>query len=83
MIAIDVSRFLPIEDFLARMDALAAEAHATAPAPGFDAVLVPGEPEERTSSARGDAGIPLAEATLAELRTLGADAGVPFPETRA
>jgi LDH2 family malate/lactate/ureidoglycolate dehydrogenase len=83
MIAIDVSRFLPMDDFIARMDALAAEAHATAPAPGFDAVLVPGEPEERTSSARGDAGIPLAEATLAELRTLGADAGVPFPEDRA
>ena len=64
-------------------DAAHKGAGATAPAPGFDAVLVPGEPEERTSSARGDAGIPLAEATLAELRTLGADAGVPFPEDRA
>lgn len=83
MIAIDVSRFLPMEDFLARMDALAAEARGTAPAPGFDAVLVPGEPEERTSAARGADGIPLAEATLAELRTLGAEAGVPFPEDRA
>lgn len=83
MIAIDVTRFLPMDDFLARMDALAAEAHDVAPAPGFEAVLVPGEPEERTSSARGEAGIPLAEATLAELRALGTDAGIPFPGENA
>ena len=83
MIAIDVARFLPMEDFLARMDALAAEAHEVAPAPGFSAVLVPGEPEERTSAARSADGIPLAAATIDELRTLGTDAGIPFPEDNA
>ncbi len=83
MIAIDVARFLPYDDFLARMDALAAEAHAIAPAPGFDAVLVPGEPEELTSARRGETGIPLADATIDELRALGTEAGVPFPEVAA
>lgn len=83
MIAIDVSRFLPYDDFVARMDALSAEAHAVAPAPGFDAVLVPGEPEERTSVRRGESGIPLPDATLEELRAIGDDAGVPFPEVAA
>jgi LDH2 family malate/lactate/ureidoglycolate dehydrogenase len=83
MIAIDVSRFLPYEDFLARMDALRDEAHGIAPAPGFSGVMVPGEPEERTSATRGEQGIPLADATVDELRALGADAGVPYPEDEA
>lgn len=82
MIAIDVGRFLPYDRFIARMDALRDEAHAVAPAPGFDAVLVPGEPEERTHVARSESGIPLAAATVEDLRALGADAGVPFPEDR-
>lgn len=82
VIAIDIARFLPTEDFLARMDALAAEARSIAPAPGFDAVLVPGEPEERSRASRVAEGIPLAPTTIDELRSLGDDAGVPFPEVR-
>jgi len=83
LIAIDIARFLPREEFLARMDALAAEAHAIAPAPGFDAVLVPGEPEERSRAARAAGGVPLGDATIAELRALGDAAGVAFPEVGA
>ncbi|WP_261164614.1 Ldh family oxidoreductase [Microbacterium sp. Marseille-Q6965] len=83
MIAIDISRFIPPADFLARMDALAAEARAIAPAPGFDAVLVPGEPEERARDTRTADGVPLPAATIEELRALGAAAGVAFPEAQA
>lgn len=80
MIAIDVTRFMPFDDFIERMDALSAEAHAVTPARGVSAVLVPGEPEERTSAERSSDGIPLADATIDELRALGAAAGLPFPE---
>lgn len=83
IIAVDVTRFLPREEFLARMDALAEEAHGIQPAPGFSAVLVPGEPEERTRTARTADGIPLPDTTLAELRGLGDDAGIVFPEVTA
>jgi len=79
MIAIDVAKFLPIETFTARIDALVALAHATEPAPGFGAVLVPGEPEERSRRARGEAGIEIPDATVAELVELGEIAGVAYP----
>lgn len=80
MLALDVDRFLPFLQFTQRMDSLAANAHATAPAPGFSSVLVPGEPEERTKNARLNDGIDLPAATIEELTALGAASGVPFLE---
>ncbi|MCM3657844.1 Ldh family oxidoreductase [Agromyces mediolanus] len=79
MLAVDVARFLPLDDFVARMDGLAALAHAVPTAPGFDRVLVPGEPEEATRRARLAGGIELPDATASELAALGTDAGVAFP----
>jgi LDH2 family malate/lactate/ureidoglycolate dehydrogenase len=80
MIGIDISRFLPYEDFIKRMDALASEARGIEPAPGFSEVMVPGEPEDRIAAIRMQSGIPLAEATVLELRDLGTKASIPFPE---
>lgn len=79
MIAMDVTKFLPLELFTRRMDALVALAHETEPAPGFSAVLVPGEPEERTRRARAEGGIEIPDATVAELIELGELAGVAYP----
>lgn len=83
MVAMDVSRFLPLEHFLATMDALVATAHGVAPAPGNARVLVPGEPEELTRAARIAEGVPIPAATAAELAELGRAAGIPFPEVQA
>ncbi|WP_435746181.1 Ldh family oxidoreductase [Microbacterium sp. PMB16] len=80
MLALDVERFLPFTDFLSRIDGLADAAHAVAPAPGAERVLVPGEPEERTLSARTAGGIDLPPATLEELEALGAAFAVAFPK---
>lgn len=80
MLALDVERFLPFMQFIHRMDRLAADAHAIAPAPGFTSVLVPGEPEERNKTARLNHGIDLPPATIEELTTLGTSCGVPFLE---
>lgn len=79
MLALDVAHFLPLDAFRGRIDGLIALAHAVAPAPGHDAVLVPGEPEERTRARRSVDGIPLADATVAELTTLGTGIGLAFP----
>src|SRR2546425_1942073 len=46
-IAIDIARFLPLEEFHARMDKLIASIKSTPPAKGYDEVLVAGEPEWR------------------------------------
>src|SRR5215831_592619 len=44
-VAIDVARFIPLDDFRARMDRLIRAMKSTAPAKGYSEVLVAGEPE--------------------------------------
>ena len=53
-------------------------------AQGFDEVFYPGEVEDRAEAANLAAGgVVLAEQSLADLRDLGAETGVPFPEEAA
>lgn len=80
MMAVDVERFMSLNDFKTRIQSLIDMAHATAPAAGFSEVLVPGEPEQRTQEQRARDGIPLPDATVDELRELGAKYVTPFPE---
>lgn len=47
MIAIDPATFIMADAFLSQMDAMVDELHEQTPGPGFDGVLVPGEPELR------------------------------------
>ena len=53
---------------------------ASPPAPGFDAVQLPGDPERRSAAERGANGIPLDAGTLGELREAAQSAGVPQGE---
>src|SRR5205085_3864811 len=46
-IAIDIARFMPVEEFTARMEKLVGIMKSTAPAPGYDEVLVWWEPGVR------------------------------------
>jgi LDH2 family malate/lactate/ureidoglycolate dehydrogenase len=61
-IAIKPDVFLSTDDFKARMDTLVKRVHSATPAPGFDEVLFPGEPEHRLGVQRHREGIPYAEA---------------------
>jgi len=45
VIVINISRFTPLEAFKKRIDARFRDIKATPPAPGFEEVLIPGEPE--------------------------------------
>ena len=58
-IAIDPSRFLPAGEFEQRMNRLAGLVKAAAPAPGYDEVLLAGEPEWRSEALRERNGIPV------------------------
>lgn len=80
LVAINIEHLLPLDEFKNRIQVLVDAAHESAPAPGFTDVLVPGEPEERTKEARLRDGIPLADATVDELRELGSRYSVQFPE---
>ena len=74
--AIDPARFVPPEAFAGSVDRLAGQLKATPPAPGFDEVLLPGEPEERAESRHRRDGVPIPEELASELAALGVTYGV-------
>jgi LDH2 family malate/lactate/ureidoglycolate dehydrogenase len=78
-VALDPACFVGRQAFIARMARLAELIRATPPAPGFEEVLIPGEPEARTAErARAD-GIELEESTIGVLADLGVSESVAFP----
>jgi LDH2 family malate/lactate/ureidoglycolate dehydrogenase len=79
-IAIDVTRFLQADEFHARMEDLVAMMKSSAPAKGFDEVLVAGEPEWRTEQERRKEGIPISPGIWQDLTTIAARHGIPVPE---
>jgi LDH2 family malate/lactate/ureidoglycolate dehydrogenase len=66
-IAIDIAVCRPLDAFEADMEALIRDLKSTPPAPGFDEVLYPGEPEARHAARCAVDGIELPAATVAEL----------------
>ncbi len=81
-LAVDIARFMPVEEFTARMEKLVAIVKSTPPAPGFDEVLVAGDPEWRTEAERLANGIPIADGNWAELMKAAEKVGVAAPAIR-
>ncbi len=77
MIAIDVSRFMPIDTFKERMDAFIQEIRSSTRATGVDAIYLPGEMEYRRVEERRAHGVPFETGRLADLRELGTRLNVP------
>lgn len=75
-LVLDTQRFLPLADYEARVDQMRQELHAMPPATGFEQVLMPGEPEQRTAARRSKEGIPLDAGNLRELDAWAAKLGV-------
>jgi uncharacterized oxidoreductase len=71
--------FRPAEGFLSDAAELCERAAACPPAAGFEAVLLPGDPEHRMELERRGAGVPVDEATWAQLGEAAAGYGVPVP----
>ncbi len=78
-LAIDVARFLPLEEFHARMEWLVAEIRSAPPAVGYDEVLVAGDPEWRAEDERRRHGIPIPPGPWANLLRTAERLGVPPP----
>jgi LDH2 family malate/lactate/ureidoglycolate dehydrogenase len=73
-LAIDVGRMQP--DFAERVDWLIETVKDTAPASGFDEVLVANEPELRTMRSRSQKGIPIPDGTWEALMKGAAQVGI-------
>ena len=76
MLAIRIGSFASDEQFFGAAERLCRQIGISPPAPGFDAVLLPGEPELRMREQRVVDGIPLAQSTWDEIATLAAECGV-------
>ena len=78
-LAIDPERTVGRERFASVLAGMLDELRAIPPAPGFDEVLVAGDPEDRTRAARERDGVPIAPALWATLKALSDELGVPIP----
>jgi LDH2 family malate/lactate/ureidoglycolate dehydrogenase len=66
-LTIDVTRFMPLAQFKARMDELIDQIHASPKAPGVNRIYVAGEIEYDLQADRERAGVPIEESVLASL----------------
>ena len=66
--AIDISFFIDLDDYKDHVDNLIDELKALPRADGFDDILMPGEPENRTLAQRSAEGIPIPVGTAEKLR---------------
>ena len=76
VIALDITAFVPLETFTARVEEQCAEIAAAEPAAGVERVWLPGEPELTVRQVRERDGIPLPDATWTELCALAESIGV-------
>lgn len=75
MIAIDPAAFGSVDRFRSGVESFIAELKASRKAPGFDEILVPGEPEFRTREKRLREGIPISDEVWAELEQIATESG--------
>ena len=78
-LAIDPARFLPMEEFQARMQKMRDTVKGSRPAAGFDEVLIAGDPEWRMEEERRHDGVPVAKGIWDELTKLAQTLNVPVP----
>lgn len=76
LMAIDIAAFCPVAELTDAVDRLAAHIKAGHTAPGFDEILIPGEPEARARAQRERAGITLPDATWQEIVATAAQYGL-------
>jgi LDH2 family malate/lactate/ureidoglycolate dehydrogenase len=78
-LAIDAARFLPIDEFQARMKTMRDTVTGSRPAAGFDEVLIAGDPEWRSEEQRCREGIPVSRGIWQQLTQLAESLNVSVP----
>ncbi|HEX6547366.1 MAG TPA: Ldh family oxidoreductase [Candidatus Dormibacteraeota bacterium] len=79
MMVVDPGWFGPADQYLRRVSAVLDSVAGVKPAPGFEGVLVPGDPERLRRAERQASGVPIPEATWTELTELSRRLGVAMP----
>lgn len=79
MMAIKPDNFISMDEFEQRLEVLIAEVKAAPPIDSERPVILPGEVEFQRLEERRRYGIPVAQETVAGLKELADDRGVPFP----
>lgn len=77
--AIDIAHFMPVDEFQSRVEKLVALMKSAPAAPGYDEVMVAGDPEWRTEAERRAKGIPIAEGNWESLCKAAARVNVTAP----
>lgn len=75
-LAIDISKLMPMTQFLNRMDHMTREIKNSPKAEGINEILIPGERRTRNAGKRSAEGIPLSHQLLDELNKLALNFGV-------
>lgn len=76
IVALDVARFSPVDEFKRRVDALIRDLQGSKRLPGVERIRLPGEGSHATFLERSREGVPLNDALLGELARLAADLGI-------
>jgi len=79
-IVLSIAAFRTPEEFAAEAGAMVDRIKSTPTAPGFSAVLLPGEPEQQTAAQRRANGVPLDDGTWAQMVAEAERLGVALPE---
>ena len=82
-IVIDIRRLHPLDEVLAGVAAHSGMIRSAAPAPGVDAVMVPGDPERRAAAENERRGVPIDQATWRALTEAMASRSVAPPPCMA
>jgi len=80
IIALNISAFMPLEQYINQVEVFCAKIKSSTPAKGFSEVLLPGEPESRSRQHRLTEGIPIPKKTWQEFCTLADELKIILPE---
>jgi uncharacterized oxidoreductase len=75
-LVVDVSAFLPRQQFACMVEEMREYIKSALPAPGFDEVLLPGEPDARKREQRLRDGIPIDENSWRQIENAAAELGI-------
>jgi LDH2 family malate/lactate/ureidoglycolate dehydrogenase len=76
--AMEIDGFEDVDVFKKRIDQWIEVFRATKPAPGHNAVLIPGDPEHEAEKIRTIAGVPVIQAVVDDLILISKKTGIPF-----
>jgi LDH2 family malate/lactate/ureidoglycolate dehydrogenase len=78
-IAVDIERFLPLSDFLKRLEGLLAWIASTPPMEGFESVRIPGQIRAELAEKYAREGIPVVQESIVPLTQLAQSLSIPLP----